>query len=146
MFFPGFTSQQSGTVVLCARHPFQPFADIDIVHLLPVMVFSLASVFDALREYRHPAGVLDYNLGYLWTFMFALTLTTPHTSGYKLFRRAIAAPVIVVGWLYFAWVPYIANDSEQWGVTLLMSEPSVGRPPSLDDLRTKTDAVQRRMR
>lgn len=82
----------------------------------------LSEVFDGLRRHRHPVTPLDYNFGFFLILLTALTLTTPLTPSYRIFRRGIAGPVIIIGWLYLAWLPYSLNDSEQWGVTNLMSE------------------------
>ena len=80
-----------------------------------------ASLFERLRGYRHQALVLDYIFGFLLIFLTALTLTTPLSPGWRLFRTSIAGPLIALGWLYNAWIPYVMNDSEQWEVTVFMS-------------------------
>lgn len=79
-------------------------------------------VLAVLRCYRHPVTSLDYNFGFLLIFLTALTLTTPLTNGWRLFRCGIAGPAIALGWIYLAWAPYDNNDMDQWGVTILMSE------------------------
>jgi hypothetical protein len=80
------------------------------------------SLVDTIRYYRHEAHPLDYNLAFLLIFLTALVLVTPLTPGYRLFRQAIAGPLITAGWLYTAGVPYVRNDAEQWEVTILSSK------------------------
>jgi hypothetical protein len=75
-----------------------------------------------IRQYRHKAKIIDYNLGFLLIFLTAVILTTPLTPGYRLLRQSVLGPAIVLGWLYLAWIPYNPNDVEQWEVTILMSE------------------------
>ena len=84
-------------------------------------VESSTNLVQTLRGYRHQALVLDYNFGFLLIFLTALTLTTPLSPGWRLFRTSIAGPLIALGWLYNAWIPYVMNDSEQWEVTVFMS-------------------------
>jgi hypothetical protein len=79
-------------------------------------------IIDTIRYYRHEAHPLDYNFASILILSTALTLITPLTPGYRLFRQAIAGPLIACGWLYLAWVPYVRNDAEQWEVTILTSE------------------------
>jgi hypothetical protein len=81
-----------------------------------------STLVDTIRYYRHEAHPLDYNLAFLLIFLTALVLVTPLTPGYRLFRQAIAGPMITFGWLYTAWVPYVRNDAEQWEVTILSSK------------------------
>ena len=81
---------------------------------------------DALRYFRHEAHSLDYNLAFTLIFLTALTLITPLSPGYRRFRQSVAGPLITLGWLYVAWVPYVRNDAEQWEVTILSSKSLLG--------------------
>jgi len=79
-------------------------------------------IVETIRHYRHEAHPLDYNFASILILSTALTLLTPLSPGYRLFRKAVAGPLIACGWLYLAWVPYVRNDAEQWEVTILASE------------------------
>jgi len=81
---------------------------------------------DTLRYYRHEAHPLDYNLAFTLISLTALTLITPLSPGYRLIRQSVAGPLITLGWLYVAWVPYVRNDAEQWEVTILSSKSLLG--------------------
>lgn len=77
---------------------------------------------ETIRYHRHEAHPLDYNFASILILSTALTLLTPLSPGYRLFRKAVAGPLIACGWLFLAWVPYVRNDAEQWEVTILASE------------------------
>lgn len=105
------------------------------------------TLFEGLRAYRHEATPLDYNFGFFLIFATALALTTPLTPGWRLVRTGLFGPAIVVGWIFLAWIPYIRNDSEQWGVTLLMSEfegtaPTLRREQALISRQPHTPCVR----
>jgi len=87
------------------------------------------SVLAFIRRYRHEIKIIDYHFGFFLIFLTALILTTPITPGYRLLRQAVLGPVVVLGWLYLAWIPYTRNDVEQWEVCILMSESTFVATP-----------------
>jgi hypothetical protein len=85
-------------------------------------VLNVSGIIDTVRDYRHEARPSDYNLAFALILSTALIISTPLNPASRLIRQAVAGPLIVLGWLYLAWVPYVRNDAEQWGVTILSSK------------------------
>ncbi|WWD20169.1 hypothetical protein CI109_104645 [Kwoniella shandongensis] len=79
------------------------------------------SSFLSLLPPPHPAGPIDYSVGFLNIFLTQLVLTTPCTPGWKLFRAGVAAPIIVSIWVYLALWPILWYSFDHWGIVIFLT-------------------------
>ncbi|WRT69570.1 uncharacterized protein IL334_006558 [Kwoniella shivajii] len=69
----------------------------------------------------HPKSPFDYNLAFGSIALIILTLSAPHTGGWKLFRAGIAAPISISVFGYIILCAEDVYDINHWGVAILMS-------------------------
>lgn len=80
----------------------------------------LLSSFITLLPPQHPVTPFDYNLGFFNAFLTTVILSLPHQGPWRIFRIAIAAPVICAIWGYLMFVPVTLSNYDHWGIPILL--------------------------
>lgn len=83
----------------------------------------LLSSLLALLPPQHPVTPFDYNLGFFNAFLTTVILSLPHHGPWRLFRIAIAAPLISTIWGYLMFIPVTESNYDHWGIPILLREP-----------------------
>ncbi|OWZ54431.1 hypothetical protein C349_03549 [Cryptococcus neoformans var. grubii Br795] len=80
----------------------------------------LLSSLLALLPPQHPVTPFDYNLGFINAFLTTVILSLPHHGPWRLFRIAIAAPLISTIWGYLMFIPVTESNYDHWGIPILL--------------------------
>ena len=95
------------------------------------MLHGLYDIHDLFPD-RRPISPFDIVLAPTLILFTILALSAPYTPPWQLFRRGIAFPLILYGWVYLAWTPIIEQPDGQWGLTALLREWLIRRSAMLD--------------